>query len=539
MLWERRGPVPYSDVLSPVLASSGQTEEQLQSPPSYAAERIVGVPEAARAIFKARDLRQQAVIIGDYDTDGITSTAILSKLLTFLHIQHKTIIPRRMSEGYGVSVLHLLGVQNSLVITVDNGISAGQVLDEAKLDQGNTVVVIDHHLPGDAVPKHADAIIDPHLTSECGGFVDYCGAGLAYKLATYMLRGVKVPQKLANDLLLMAGIGTVADNMPLIGDNRWIVQNALEIANNPFSALSSGLSWLLENCRGQGPVLANTISYKVAPLLNAPGRMYDAGGTSALKVLLCDDDEQSRSYISKMVAINQERRKTVEFHIEEANKIASEQSSPIVVYIPSLQEGLLGVIAGRLLDAYATTSIVLSNSRQIGVVKGSVRAAAGSHAREMLDSVKPLLISYGGHEGAAGLTIGVENIEEFTESVKLYDRGVVPTHRLLYDVEISYSEVVSSMAVLKRLEPLGKGVENPVCFVRDIPVSEVYYLGSDKTTVKLVSEGFAVLGFGKADLYRKYGEPQRIDAIGCISENHFGGNTTVQLVFEDLRPCVF
>lgn len=539
MLWEKRGPEVYNDVATAILSISGQTEQELLSPTPCPSESIAGIPEAAKAIFRSRAENRHAYIIGDYDADGLTSTAILSRLFTFLHIEHTTIIPRRLLDGYGVSEAHIGGIKDSLIITVDNGITAGLVLNAAKLERGNTVVVIDHHLPGDDVPQYADAIVDPHLDPRRNGFTEYCGAGLAYKLATYMLKDIKPPSHLHNNLVLLAGIGTVADSMPLIGDNRCIVREALTVANDPLKSISPGLSSLLEACGGYGAITASTIGYKLAPLLNAPGRMYDAGGTSALKVLVCDDPEQSRAYVSKMIAINQKRRETVDHYIDEACRVAQEQASPIVVYIPNLQEGLLGVVAGRLLDTFCSTAVVLSNSRYGDAVKGSVRTAPGVHAKAMLDSVRSLLMTYGGHEGAAGLMLREKNVAEFTEKVKDYSNGVSVGRRLLYDVELSSNSVIPAMSALNKFEPLGHGVSNPVCIVRDVQVQEILYIGADKSTVKLVCTNFSVIGFGKADLYRKYGEPLTLDVLGLISENHFRGDVTVQIIAEDFRPCIF
>ena len=374
MLWERRGNTVYPSVEEAILSMSGQTEEALLHPPTFQPSSIPGIVEAGRVIFQARSEGRHAYIVGDYDADGITSTAILSRLFKFLHIEHTTIIPKRLSDGYGVSECHVAGIQDSLIVTVDNGIAAGEILDKAA-GRNNLIVVIDHHLPGEGVPASADVIIDPHMFPSACGFNDYCGAGLAYKLACHMLQGVNVPARLSNDLLVLAGIGTIADSMPLIQDNRSLVMRALGVINTHFDLVSPGLSNLLAECGTPGTITAHTLSYKLVPLINAPGRMYDAGGSSSLKVLVCEDPELGAAYVTKMIAINQRRRQVVSGYIEQACKEAQNQSSPIVVYMPGLQEGLLGIVAGRLLDTFCTTSVVLSNSRELGVVKGSVRAA--------------------------------------------------------------------------------------------------------------------------------------------------------------------
>lgn len=254
----------------------------------------------------------------------------VSRLFKFLHIEHTTIIPKRLSDGYGVSECHVAGIQDSLIVTVDNGIAAGEILDKAA-GRNNLIVVIDHHLPGEGVPASADIIIDTHMFPSACGFNDYCGAGLAYKLACHMLQGVNVPARLSNDLLVLAGIGTIADSMPLIQDNRSLVMRALDVINTHFDLVSPGLSNLLAECGTPGAITAHTLSYKLVPLINAPGRMYDAGGSSSLKVLVCEDHELGAAYVTKMVAINQRRRQVVSGYIEQACKEAQNQSSPTML----------------------------------------------------------------------------------------------------------------------------------------------------------------------------------------------------------------
>lgn len=538
MLWERRSNTVYSSVEEAILSMSGQTEEALLHPPTFQPSSIPGIVEAGRVIFQARSEGRHAYIVGDYDADGITSTAILSRLFKFLHIEHTTIIPKRLSDGYGVSECHVAGIQDSLIVTVDNGIAAGEILDKAA-GRNNLIVVIDHHLPGEGVPASADVIIDPHMFPSACGFNDYCGAGLAYKLACHMLQGVNVPARLSNDLLVLAGIGTIADSMPLIQDNRSLVMRALGVINTHFDLVSPGLSNLLAECGTPGTITAHTLSYKLVPLINAPGRMYDAGGSSSLKVLVCEDHELGAAYVTKMVAINQRRRQVVSGYIEQACKEAQNQSSPIVVYMPGLQEGLLGIVAGRLLDTFCTTSVVLSNSRELGVVKGSVRAAQECHAKEMLDSVSTLLTAYGGHSGAAGLTLPSGAVEAFTEQIKQASGASTVRQCLYYDVDMPEGAVVSAMHSLNKFEPLGCGVRQPTCVIRGVHVRGASYVGADKNTLKLSCDGFSVIAFGKADLYRQYGEPEVLDIIGTIEENNFRGNTSIQVVVEDFKPCIF
>lgn len=161
MIWEKRGGVAYSTVTEAILTASGLSEEELLHPTPNSHVTLDGLQQAAEVILRARNEGRSAVIIGDYDVDGITSTAILSMLFSFLRIRHTTIIPKRFTEGYGVSTAHIEDVSDALIVTVDNGISAGSILTDARKERGNYVVVVDHHLPDASVPE-VDAIIDPH-----------------------------------------------------------------------------------------------------------------------------------------------------------------------------------------------------------------------------------------------------------------------------------------------------------------------------------------------------------------------------------------
>ena len=303
--------------------------------------------------------------------------------------------------------------------------------------------------------------------------------------------------------------------------------------------MSAGLRCLLDACGDPGTVRANTLSYKLSPMLNAPGRLYDSGGSSVLKALLCKDQELGNSYVTKMVAINQDRKRMVEAYLSLACDSAQGQSSPIVVYLPGLLEGLLGVVAGRLIGTFNSTVVVLSDSRDGKAIKGSVRAVPGDNAKELLDSVRNLLTVYGGHSGAAGMTLERANLDAFTDALKEMRSSHSVCSNLLYDVELSQETVFRSMRALNRFEPLGHGVPNPVCVIRNVEVQDVAYMGQDKNTVKLVCDGFSILGFGKAELYRKHNEPRTLDVIGTLSENHFRGRTTIQVVAEDFYPCIF
>ena len=201
-----QNPNQYKSVEEAILGMSGQTELELLSPDTVPPDCVDGIPEAARAIQFAIENKIPVKIVGDYDVDGITSTAILTKLLNYYGVEPSTYIPKRFTDGYGVSERILAGVKNTLIITVDNGIAAGDVLDKAVEEGRNGVVVLDHHLPDGREPKNAIAVVDPYLHPDLNEFTEYCGAGLAFKLAEYMLldEPLATAEKLLNDIHVLA-----------------------------------------------------------------------------------------------------------------------------------------------------------------------------------------------------------------------------------------------------------------------------------------------------------------------------------------------
>lgn len=363
-----QNPNQYKSVEEAILGMSGQTELELLSPDTVPPDCVDGIPEAARAIQLAIENKIPVKIVGDYDVDGITSTAILTKLLNYYGVEPSTYIPKRFTDGYGVSEKILAGVKNTLIITVDNGIAAGDVLDKAVEEGRNGVVVLDHHLPDGREPKNAIAVVDPYLHPDMNEFTEYCGAGLAFKLAEYMLldEPLATAEKLLNDIQVLACFGTIADSMPLIGDNRRIVMDGIALVNSGRAMLSQGISQLLTiGCNGS-EFSVETVSYNIAPLINAPGRLYNAGGTSSLKMLMCDDPIEAQTYGAKMVQINKQRQTQVSTwmkKIQEALSKSTEEIAPVVVFEPEMPEGLIGLVAGKLASTYHCPAIVMVRVR--------------------------------------------------------------------------------------------------------------------------------------------------------------------------------
>lgn len=538
-----QNPNQYKSVEEAILGMSGQTELELLSPDTVPPDCVDGIPEAARAIQLAIENKIPVKIVGDYDVDGITSTAILTKLLNYYGVEPSTYIPKRFTDGYGVSEKILAGVKNTLIITVDNGIAAGDVLDKAVEEGRNGVVVLDHHLPDGREPKNAIAVVDPYLHPDMNEFTEYCGAGLAFKLAEYMLldEPLTTAEKLLNDIQVLACFGTIADSMPLIGDNRRIVMDGIALVNSGRAMLSQGISQLLTiGCNGS-EFSVETVSYNIAPLINAPGRLYNAGGTSSLKMLMCDDPIEAQTYGAKMVQINKQRQTQVSTwmkKIQEALSKSTEEIAPVVVFEPEMPEGLIGLVAGKLASTYHCPAIVMVRGEN-GIVKGSARTYGEFHIKDMLDTMSSLFTTYGGHAGAAGISLMQSDIEEFRQKVRAYFKDYQTSgggEYVLYDVVLAPEDVPAALEVIKKYQPLGQGVPNPVCRINQFAVDAPFYMGADKSHIKFPGQNFAAVAFGMAGQYVQQGEPKSIDMVGTIGENTFQGRTTTQIMLQDFKP---
>lgn len=538
-----QNPNQYKSVEEAILGMSGQTELELLSPDTVPPDCVDGIPEAARAIQLAIENKIPVKIVGDYDVDGITSTAILTKLLNYYGVEPSTYIPKRFTDGYGVSEKILAGVKNTLIITVDNGIAAGDVLDKAVEEGRNGVVVLDHHLPDGREPKNAIAVVDPYLHPDLNEFTEYCGAGLAFKLAEYMLldEPLATAEKLLNDIQVLACFGTIADSMPLIGDNRRIVMDGIALVNSGRAMLSQGISQLLTiGCNGS-EFSVETVSYNIAPLINAPGRLYNAGGTSSLKMLMCDDPIEAQTYGAKMVQINKQRQTQVSTwmkKIQEALSKSTEEIAPVVVFEPEMPEGLIGLVAGKLASTYHCPAIVMVRGEN-GIVKGSARTYGEFHIKDMLDTMSSLFTTYGGHAGAAGISLMQSDIEEFRQKVRAYFKDYQTSgggEYVLYDVVLAPEDVPAALEVIKKYQPLGQGVPNPVCRINQFAVDAPFNMGADKSHIKFPGQNFAAVAFGMAGQYVQQGEPKSIDMVGTIGENTFQGRTTTQIMLQDFKP---
>lgn len=545
--WKQRG--NYRSVLEAITGLSGATSEELIRPARVDPSQIENLPQAAQLIGDCLKKQMPVVILGDYDADGVTSTAILTKLFRHLGVEPRTIIPRRFTDGYGISETLIQGIRGSLLITVDNGITGLEPIARAK-EAGNMVIVIDHHLPPAQLPP-ADVIVDPYVHPEHNGYGHYCGAGLAYKLAEFLCAGETSSEKkgLFFDLLVLACIGTLADVVPLTGDNRYLVLSGLQVINREgwYRQLSGGIQALLS--LSPRPYNEDTIKFQTAPILNATGRLYNAGSSSTLKALLSEDPRQAEGFAWKMQGINETRKQLAAQWLAAARLAAQESpDQPVLVLrCPGMPEGIVGLVAGKLSEEAQRPTFLFSEINSApGLLRGSGRTYGDFDLTPLLQAAAPYAQRLGGHMGAAGITVAEDQYPAMALAMVEYAQAhpiPAPDDTLYYDLAVTEADLPQALAVLKAHAPYGPEVEKPVLALlgyRPTPKGALCYrfMGKRNEHLKLFGQVADAVGFGLSQEYAALGSPAAVDLLGTIEENTFNGRTTLQFQFTAIRAAL-
>lgn len=499
--------------------------------------------KAVERIQRAVEEGEPIVIFGDYDVDGVSATAILFECLSNQGAQVRCKLPSREGGGYGLNadILKRLAEKGyTLVVTVDNGIAA---VEEARCAKalGIDLVITDHHLPGEELPE-AVAVVDPNRADDDSPFKFLCGAGVAFKLCA-ALEGCD-PAELLDMFGELAALGTIADVMPLIGENRTLVREGLAVLQE---TMRPGLQALLENAGYAGkPVTAETVSYGIAPRLNAAGRMDTAA--VALKLLLCENEEQAAGIAARLSEINAERQQTEQQILAAA--LETIQADParthdrvLVVSGEGWHPGVIGIVASRLMERYGRPAIVISTENGEG--RGSGRAPAGFNLHAALAACSACLIRSGGHAAAAGLLVEEEKISVFRAAVNAWAAKEYPVPEpssLKLDAAVNLAELdLTSVRELSRLAPFGSGNPVPLLLVENAVVDGLWPLGSEgrHTRVRLRQGDSAcfVSVFGTAPQEMVYQPGAVVDAAIEVSVFQGRNGPMVSAHCKAMRPA--
>ena len=437
-------------------------------------------------------------IMGDYDVDGVSSTYILYKGLTGLGVKCDKFIPHRITDGYGlhepaIRDAYEAGVQ--VILTCDNGIAAANEIRLAK-ELGMTVVVTDHHeVPyndDEAGTRHyiipdADAVIDPKRPEDDGVFKEICGAVVAWKFMWCLYRKFgKIDEFNNSDFLEIASLGTVCDVMELQHDNRAIVNEGLKKMQNTSNI---GLQALLEVLGLKGKTLTSyDYGFKIGPCINAEGRLDTAN--EAFDLLVETDYQKALEKAAQMRDLNVERQELTKQGMEEAFKIIDaemQDDKVLVVYLPEVHESIAGIIAGKVRERYCKPAFVLTKGDG-DFLKGSGRSIEAYSMYNKMVEVKDLMLGFGGHPLAAGLSLKEENLEKFRQELNarsgLTDADFI--QKVMIDVILPVDFLTQSfIKQLEILEPFGKGNEKPVFAQSNVRATRAEIIGKNKNVLKI------------------------------------------------------
>ena len=438
---------------------------------------LTDMQKACECIWQAIDNGETIVVFGDYDVDGVTATALLYQHLKGMGATVKCMLPSREGDGYGLSRNAIQSIHDKgyrLIVTVDNGISAVAEADFAA-ELGIDLIITDHHLPPETLPK-AVAVVDPRRLDDTSPFKGLCGAGVAFKLCA-ALDGCP-PEEMLDYCGDLAAVGTVADVMPLTGENRTLVKSGLRQLQNTDRP---GLEALLEEVGLAGrPITAENISYAIAPRINAAGRMDSA--VTALQLVLCEDPDRAEELAHKLNEINVKRQET-ELEIFKAAQVLLEQQPErledrvMLLWGRDWHPGVIGIVASRLVERTGRPVIVVTVDEH-GECKGSGRSVPGFNLHACIGSCTDLLIRYGGHAMAAGLSVREENLPELRRRLNEWaarECPVLHTAPLECDLPIHLDRVtVDSVRRIDALAPFGAENPTPVFLLQSAVVDGVY-----------------------------------------------------------------
>lgn len=494
------------------------------------------INKAIQRIRKAKENGEHVVVYGDYDADGITGTAIMWEVLHEAGIFALPHIPERFSEGYGLNLESVAGLKKvdpklSLIITVDHGIVAGKKVAEVK-KMGIDMIVSDHHQEGKVKTKPLALI----YTTQIGG------SALAWFFAREIASALKIPDYKFKvwERLELAAIGTIADQLPLIGPNRSIVKCGLsELRETKRHGL---LALFKEAGIEAGNVGTYEVGYIIAPRINSMGRLKH--GLESLR-LLCTKDKLRAGQISGNVgSTNFERQKIVEEVVMHARKsyVDIEKQSVIVLAHESYHEGVIGLAAAKLVEEFYRPAIVLSVKG--GVAKASARSVSGFNIIEAIRKFEDLYIEGGGHPMAAGFSIKTENISEFSRRLNKYSKGLLTDEilqrKLKVDAQLAFSDLTQNLvSKLKDFEPTGIGNAAPTFVSKGVEVVSVKTVGRELKHLKMkLKQGehfFDSIYFGGGEIYSKMKFGSNVDIVYRLEENVWNGYTSLQLQVRDIR----
>ena len=505
-----------------------------------------GMDAGSDRLASAIRSNEKVVVYGDYDVDGTTATAIIHTFLKNFGLQVRYYIPHRFKEGYGIGedgIDFASEIGATLIVSVDCGITAVDETEYAK-SKGIDLIICDHHNAGEVIPD-AVAVLDPKQPGCPYPFKGLSGAGVGFKLVQATLVRLGLQPDVAHPYLDLVAISIASDIVPIVDENRILMREGLQRIN---TEPRPGVKALMDRVQLKNTEISTShIVFSLGPRINAAGRMGDAAVAVAL--LIAENLEEANGYAERLEKINFKRRDTDTRTMEEALQQLKEQMDPdtcscLVLHDPDWHLGVIGIVASRLVDLYCRPTIMLSTVD--GLIKGSARSINGFNIYEALRQCDDLLVQFGGHKYAAGLTIAEDQLESFIErfqeitSDMLSEQDFKP--ELMIDGELSFSEITPRFwKLLKQFEPYGPNNLKPVFVSRNIRVAgRMSVVGQGHLKMRVRQDGTGALeaiGFNM----KKFEEPLRnagtapVDIAYTLEENNWNNRTTLQIRIKDIH----
>jgi single-stranded-DNA-specific exonuclease len=503
-----------------------------------------GMDSASLRVIEAITENQKILVYGDYDVDGTCSTALMYMFLKELGANAEYYIPNRLTEGYGISeggIDYAKSIDTELLISVDCGITAVEETKYAK-EQGIDIIICDHHQPKDVIPP-AYAVLDPLKPGDQYPFKYLSGAGVAFKLAQGICERIgksQLPLKYL-DLVALAG---AADIVPLNDENRILVKLGLDLVNlNP----RPGLSALMNSARiDEGQLSAQKIVFSIAPRINAVGRLSDAG--VAVELMVTEDVEEAAELATRLEKENSQRKKIDEDTLNDAlDKVEQfinlDSDLAIVLHEEDWHPGVIGIVASRLVEKFYRPTIMLTTID--GVAKGSARSIANFNIYEALNENKDLLMHFGGHQAAAGLSIEIDKIPELRKKInaavkdKVSEADLQPLIEI--DAKLRLSEITPKfIRILNQFAPFGPENPKPIFLAEDVVIcSGPRIVGNNHLLFTVKQNGcdrvFDAIGFSMGHWLEELQQCSSFDIIYTIDQTSRDGRTFPQFRLKDIK----
>ncbi len=497
---------------------------------------------AINRIIEAMNKNEKIMIYGDYDVDGITSISVLQKFLKERGVSVSSYIPNRLEEGYGLNKNAIKEIYDKgyrLMITVDCGISAIEEIEFAN-SLGMTTIITDHHEPLEELPK-ALAVIDAKRKDNQYPFNQLAGVGVVFKVIQALGIKLGLDEKEYLKYLDLVCVGTISDIVPLVDENRVIAKLGLKLVN---VTKNLGLRSLLESA-GYKKIDSNTVSFGIAPRVNACGRMGHEN--EALDIFLSEDINEVKRLTEKLNEYNRTRQETEKNIVKEALELIEtnkeNEKSAIVLGHIGWHHGVIGIVSSKITETYFKPSILVSF--EDGIAKGSGRSIPGFDLHEALCKCSKFLEKYGGHEMAVGLSLKEENFEAFKQELdKIAKQNKVDEILPIIYIDGTVKQEDMKMDFVKelyKLEPFGEGNKMPLFAYKGLKINSIRALTEGKhlkLTLKDDNIIIDAIGFNMGDLVNDYLIGDKVDIVGVLEINSFNGVENIQINLKDIMKSI-